>query len=63
MCVDDVIKAEILYYLISAREKLTVCDVMNCEFAIYGYKLAIHFHIWLLVICDVTDRLLFEFGY
>ena len=27
----------------SAREKLTVCDVTNLPY--YGYKLTIHFHI------------------
>ena len=31
------------------------------EYAIYGYKLTVHFHIWLF--CDVTDRLLFVCGY
>ena len=31
------------------------------EFAIYGYKLTVHFHIWWF--CDVTVRLLFVCGY
>ena len=35
-------------------EKLAVCDVT--KFTIYGYKLEIHFHIWLF--CDVTSRIL-----
>ena len=57
-CLCKMIKATLARVIIRARK---VGGLWRHEFAICGYKLTIHFHIWWF--CNVTDRLLFVSGY